>query len=115
MRIVRVIRYHVAYPVETTVSTATRRTLKFTPAGAACNYIILRETSMAAPVRCNAWFGAAIACKDSRPPFDLRLSPVHFVEQVPDRLHHGIWTVRVDCDVSGVFEHAVLAARNRFG
>ena len=42
-------------------------------------------------------------------------SPVHSVEQVPDRLHHGVWTVRVDRGVSGVFEHTVLTARNRFG
>jgi hypothetical protein len=37
------------------------------------------------------------------------------VEQVADRLHDRVSTVRVDCDVSGVFEHAVLTARNRLG
>ena len=42
-------------------------------------------------------------------------SHIHLVEQVSDRLHHGVWTVRVDCDVSGVFEHTMLTARNRFG
>ena len=42
-------------------------------------------------------------------------SIVHPVEQVANRLHHGVWAVDVECGVRSVFQHAVFTVAHGIG
>src|SRR5262249_22206088 len=44
-----------------------------------------------------------------------RASVVHPVEQVANRLHHGVWAVDVECGVRSVSQHAVFTLGDRIG